>query len=69
MDDEKQEMKSLRSARRRSPGSARARTFAGRVALALDVGGILEQRQHALLAILGEGVEVEQPIVGGVGST
>ena len=38
--------------------------FAGRVAGALDVGGILEQRQHAFFAVLGEGMQVEEAIVG-----
>ena len=40
------------------------RAFAWRVARALDVGRILEQRQHALLAVLGEGVQIEEPVVG-----
>ena len=40
------------------------RAFAWRVAAALDVGRILEQRQHALLAVLGKGVQIEQPVVG-----
>ena len=35
-------------------------SLAGRVALALDVGRILKQRQHALLAVLGEGVQIER---------
>ena len=35
-----------------------------RVALALHVGRVLEQRQHACLAVLGEGVQIEQPVVG-----
>ena len=41
--------------------------FARRVALALDVGRILEQRQHAFFAVFGEGMQVEQPVVGGRG--
>ena len=41
------------------------RAFARRVAAALDVGRILEQRQHAFLAVLGEGVQIEEPVVGG----
>ena len=40
------------------------RALARRVALALDVGRVLEQRQHAGLAVLGEGVQIEQPVVG-----
>ncbi len=43
------------------------RALAGRVAFALDVGGILKQRQHAVLAVLGEGVQVEKFVVGGRG--
>ena len=43
------------------------RALAGRVALALDVGGILEQGQHAFLAVLGEGVKIKEPVVGGRG--
>jgi len=39
-------------------------TFAGRVSLALDVGGILKQREHAFLAVLGEGVQIEKLVVG-----
>src|SRR5882762_1476423 len=41
------------------------RTLARRVALALDVGGILQERQHPLLAVLGETVQVEEAVVGG----
>ena len=41
--------------------------LAGRVSLALDVGGILKQRQHAVLAVFGEGVQVEEFVVGGRG--
>ena len=41
--------------------------LAGRVTLALNVSGILKQREHALLAIFGEGVQVEQMVVGGCG--
>ena len=40
------------------------RALAGRVAAALDVGRILQQRQHAFFAVLGEGVQIEQPVVG-----
>ena len=40
------------------------RAFARRVALALHVGRILKQRQHAFLAVLGKGVQVEEAIVG-----
>ena len=41
--------------------------LAGRVSPALDVGGILKQREHAFFAVLGEGVEVEELVVGGRG--
>ena len=43
------------------------RAFARRVAAALDVGRILKQRQHAFLAVFGEGVQIEEPVVGGRG--
>src|ERR1700733_538370 len=36
----------------------------GRVTFALDVGGILKQRQDALFAVFGENVQVEQMVVG-----
>src|ERR1700680_1558199 len=39
-------------------------TLTGRVSLALDVGRILEKRQHALFPGLRERVEVEKSIVG-----
>ncbi len=35
------------------------RAFAGRVARTLDVGRILEQRQHAFFAIFGKCVQIE----------
>ena len=41
--------------------------LAGRVAVALDVGGILKQRQHALFAVFGEGMQIEELVVGGRG--
>src|SRR5271170_3168774 len=41
--------------------------FAGSVAFALDVSGILEQSEHAFFAVFGEGMKVEQSIVGGSG--
>ena len=41
--------------------------LAGRVAFALNVGGILKQRQHALFAVFGKRVQIEQMIVGGRG--
>ena len=41
--------------------------LAGRVSLALDVGGILKQGQHARFAVFGEGVQVEKFVVGGCG--
>ena len=40
------------------------RALTRRVSLALDVGRILKQRQHAFLAVLGEGVQVEETVVG-----
>src|SRR5208282_6737271 len=40
------------------------RTLAGRVALALDVGGVLKQRQYPGFAVLGEGVQIEKFVVG-----
>src|SRR5258708_10628590 len=39
--------------------------FARRVALALDVGGSLQERQYSLFAVLGETVQVEEAVVGG----
>ena len=39
--------------------------FAGGGAGAFDVGRVLHQRQHALLAVFGEGVQVKHPVVGG----
>ena len=41
--------------------------LAGRVSLALDVGGILKEREHALFAVFGEGVQIEELVVGGRG--
>src|SRR5438270_8262069 len=41
--------------------------FAGRITAALYIGGILKQREHAFFAVLGEGVKVEELIVGGSG--
>jgi len=41
--------------------------LAGRVSLALDVGGILKQRQDAVFAVFGEGVQIEELVVGGRG--
>ena len=38
--------------------------LAGRVSLALNVSRILKQREHALFAVFGEGVQIEQMIVG-----
>src|ERR1700739_4280642 len=39
--------------------------FAGGVAGALDVGGILEKGEHAAFAVFGEGVQVESLVVEG----
>jgi hypothetical protein len=41
------------------------RALTRRVAFALDVGGILQQRQYPLFAVLGETVQVEEAVVGG----
>jgi len=41
--------------------------LARRVTPAFDVGGILKQRKHAFFAVFGEGVEVEELVVGGRG--
>ena len=41
--------------------------LAGRVALTLDVGGILEEGEYAGFAVFGEGVQVEEMMVGGRG--
>ena len=41
--------------------------FAFGVAGAVDVGGIGEQQQDAALAVVGEGVQVEELVVGGGG--
>ena len=38
--------------------------FTGRVALALDIGRVLEERQHTFFAVFGEGVQIEEPVVG-----
>ena len=40
------------------------RALARRVALALDVGRVLQQREHALFAVFGKGVQIEEPVVG-----
>src|SRR5579864_3092533 len=41
--------------------------LAGCIAGALDIRGVLKQGKHALFAILGEAVQVEETIVGGRG--
>src|ERR1017187_8831500 len=41
------------------------RALAGCVALPLDIGGILQQKQHTFFAVLGETVQVEEAVVGG----
>ena len=41
--------------------------LAGRVSLALDVGGILKEREDAFFAVFGEGVQIEKLVVGGSG--
>ena len=40
------------------------RPLARGVSLALDVGRVLEQSEHAFFAVFGKGVEIEQPVVG-----
>ena len=40
------------------------RALARRVAPALDVGRILQQRQHAFFAVFREGMQIEQLVVG-----
>ncbi len=42
-------------------------TLAGRVAFALNVGGILKEGEDAGFAVFGEGVQIEEMIVGGSG--
>src|SRR4051812_1397750 len=39
----------------------------GRVSGPFDVGGVLEEREHAFFAVLGEGVKIEELIVSGRG--
>ena len=41
--------------------------FAGGVSLALDVGGVLKEREDAFLAVFGKGVEIEEFVVRGRG--
>ncbi len=43
------------------------RALARRVSFALNVGRILKQRQDALFAVFGEGVQIEKMVVGGRG--
>ena len=64
MEDEKQQKKSFFLAARRSRRGADDGALGGRVAGTIDVGGVLEQHEHALLAEFGEGVEVEGLGVG-----
>ena len=40
------------------------RPLAGCVSLALNVGGILQQRQHTFLAVFRKGMQVKQAVVG-----
>ena len=40
------------------------RALARRVSFALDVGGILKQRQDAAFAVFGESMQVEEFVVG-----
>ena len=37
--------------------------FAGRVAGALDIGGVLQEREHAAFAVFGEGVQVKGLVI------
>ena len=65
MDDEKQEKKSF--LRRGAEDVVEARedgALAGRVAGAVDVGGVLQEAEDALLAEFGEGLQVEGLAVG-----
>src|SRR5450631_812987 len=41
--------------------------FTWRITAALDVGRILQQREHTFFSVLGESVKIEQAIVGGGG--
>src|SRR5277367_3803433 len=43
------------------------RALTRRVSLAFDIGRILKQREHALLAVLRERVQVKHLVVGGSG--
>jgi len=43
------------------------RALAGRVSLALNVGRVLKQRQHALLAVFRKGMQIEEMIIRGGG--
>ena len=66
MEELKQEMTSRRSARlnsssRRGPHGALGFGVAGPV----GIGRIRHQQQHAALAVIGEGVQIEQFVVGG----
>src|SRR5882757_9159490 len=42
-------------------------TLAGRVAFALYVGRVLQQRQYALFSVLGKCVQIEKAVVGRCG--
>ena len=64
MDDEKQLKKSFFLVCEKISSQARNDgAFAGRVAGALHVGRVLQQGQHAALAVLGKGVQVEGLVV------
>ena len=64
MEEEKQLKKSFFLCLREDLVEARDDgALAGRVAGALDVGRVLQQRQHAALAVFGEGVQVEGLVV------
>src|SRR2546425_8657315 len=43
------------------------RPLAGRITLALNVGAVLKQGQHALFAVFGKCVKIKEPVVGGRG--
>ena len=65
MEDEKQLKKSFFLACGEDLVEARADgVFAGGEAGAVDVGGVLQQAEHALLAEVGEGLQVEGVAVG-----
>ena len=64
IEEEKHEINSRRSVRGENLFKFCAhRAFTGRITAALNVGRVLEQRQHALFAVLGKGMQVEELVV------